>query len=357
MISYDSTTTISAEGRRVLLIADLSGYTGYLVGGEPEEAPLIAGDLVQTIVDQFAGDYELAGLEGDAVFVSAPLDGTSGASVLAGIARCYGAFQRRIESVRQATTCTCKACQLAPELDLKFFVHVGTAVRQQIAGRDELAGRDVILVHRLLKDSGPATVGMRSYVLMTEAAVDALGVEPEASGLQPVRQAYEHFGEITAFAGAPDDNWLGSDGFAVGEGTTALIDYEREFAAAPAALWELLTVPTQREAWEGIEHIEEVAGSGERGIGTLSRCVARRLATMEEIVDWRPPYAFARRTQTPGLGAVTATYELREDGGTTRLRVRWFAAAEAGGVPQALDEGLRGALDRLEGLAGRSARA
>ena len=120
-------------------------------------------------------------------------------------------------------------------------------------------------------------------------------------------------------------------------------------------LWELLTVPARREEWEGIQHIEEVAGSGERGIGTLSRCVARRLATMEEIVDWRPPNAFARRTRTPGLGAVTAAYELREEEGTTRLRLRWFAADGAGGVPQALDEGLRGALDRLEGLAGLSA--
>ena len=161
------------NSRSVLLIADLSGYTGYLLGSEPAEAPLIAGDLVQTIVDQLASDYELAGLEGDAVFVHAPLDRASGASVLAGIARCYGAFRRRMESLRQATTCTCKACQLAPDLDLKFFVHVGTAIRQQIAGRDELAGRDVILVHRLLKDSAPATIGLRSFVLLTEDAVGA----------------------------------------------------------------------------------------------------------------------------------------------------------------------------------------
>ena len=340
------------DTRSVLLIADLSGYTGYLVGSEPAEAPLIAGDFVQTIVDHLSSDYELAGLEGDAVFVHAPLDGASGASVLAGIARCYGAFRRRMESVRQATTCTCKACQLAPDLDLKFFVHVGTAIRQQIAGRDELAGRDVILVHRLLKDSGPAMLGLRSFVLLTEDAIGALGIDPAASGLEPARQSYEHFGEITAYAGAPNDGWLGSADVAVGEGSTALIDLERQFATSPATLWELLTVPARREAWEGIEHIEEVAGSGERGMGTLSRCVARRLATMEEIVDCRPPNAFARRSQTPGLGALTAAYELREEAGSTRLRVRWFAADGAGSVPQALVEGLRRALDRLEGLAG-----
>jgi len=43
-----------------------------------------------------------------------------------------------------------------------------------------------------------------------------------------------------------------------------------------------------------MERIDEASESGERGIGTRSRCVARRLSTVEEIVDWRPPYGFAR---------------------------------------------------------------
>ena len=49
---------------RLLLIADLSGYTAYLVGGEAEEAPLIAGDLVETIVTHLTGDFEVAVQEG-----------------------------------------------------------------------------------------------------------------------------------------------------------------------------------------------------------------------------------------------------------------------------------------------------
>lgn len=357
MTSHEPPTeggTTDGDARRVLLIADLSGYTGYLLGGETEEAPLIAGDLVQTVVDQFTGDYELAGLEGDAAFFHAPLTGVSGASVLAGIARCYGAFRRRIESVRQATTCTCRACQLAPDLDLKFFIHVGTAVEQRIAGRDELAGRDVILAHRLLKDSAPATVGMRSYVLLTEAAVRALRIEPSLSGLELVRQSYEHFGEITAYAGPPSEGWLESAPGVTGEEPVAFLDLERELAVTPEALWELLTVPTRREDWEGMEHIEEIPGSTERGTGTLSRCVARRLATMEEIVEWRPPHAFSRRRMTPDLGAVTVVYTLREvEGATaTRLRVRWYASPDAKGEAQALETEARLALDRLERLTG-----
>ena len=335
---------------RVLIIADLSGYTSYLVGGEVEEAPLIAGDLVDTIVGQFSGDYELAGLEGDAVFVHAPLESVSGISVLAGVARCYGAFRRRIESVRQATTCSCQACQLATGLDLKFFVHVGTASMVKIAGRDELSGRDVILVHRLLKDSVPASLGLTSYVLLTDAAVRALDIDPAAFELERVQQSYEHFGEVTAYAGTPSDEWLRpSDGEPDAGGIT-LVDLERDYAIPPTALWELLTAPTQRERWEGIERVEEVSSPSERGVGTLSRCIARRLATMEEITEWRPPSSFSRRTQPTGTDGVTTTYELRQTEDATSLRVRMYGAEGMNGESQALELGLREALERLEGV-------
>ena len=345
------TSAERSDDARILLIADLSGYTGYLVSGEAEEAPLIAGDLVQTIVDAFAGDYELGGLEGDAVFVHAPAAGVSGSSVLAGIARCYGAFRRRIESVRQATTCTCNACQQASDLDLKFFVHVGGAVPQRIAGRDELAGRDVILVHRLLKDSAPAATGMRSYVLLTEAAVTALAIDPAVSGLERVHQSYEHFGEVVAYVGPPTGGWDGSGSVGVGEGEVELIDLERHIATPRSSLWDLLTVPTSREAWEGIEHVDEMAGQGERGVGTLSRCVAQRLASVEQILDWRPPSGFARRTEYPGVGAITARYDLDEVAGGSRLRVRWSGADGVDTVPQWLEDRLRRGLDRLSGVA------
>jgi hypothetical protein len=37
------------------------------------------------------------------------------------------------------------------DLDFEFVCHHGEFIKQKMSGRDELAGRDVILVHRLLK--------------------------------------------------------------------------------------------------------------------------------------------------------------------------------------------------------------
>jgi hypothetical protein len=46
----------------------------------------------------------------------------------------------------------CDAYARIPDLDLKFVVHHGSAIYQEVAGHQELLGSDVIVVHRLLKN-------------------------------------------------------------------------------------------------------------------------------------------------------------------------------------------------------------
>ena len=43
-----------------LLIADLTGYTSYLAGGEIEHAPVIAGDLLETIVGRLEAPFRVS---------------------------------------------------------------------------------------------------------------------------------------------------------------------------------------------------------------------------------------------------------------------------------------------------------
>ena len=134
-----------------LVIADLTGYTAYLAGSEIEHAPAIAGDLLETIVGRLEPPFRLAKFEGDAAFLFVEDGRADGSLLIDAIEAAYVAFRRRLRSIDQATSCDCNSCRLAPRLDLKVFVHHGAFVRGSIAGRDELAGSDVILVHRLLK--------------------------------------------------------------------------------------------------------------------------------------------------------------------------------------------------------------
>jgi hypothetical protein len=336
--------------RDLLLIADLSGYTGYLAQGEPEEAPLIAGDLVETVVGSLVPPFELAGLEGDAAFLHVDPAQIDGDALMTAITSCYGAFRRRVETLRLSSSCECNACQTVPQLDLKFFVHVGTVLRQRIAGRDELAGRDVILVHRLMKDSAPAQSGAPSYALLTDAVVAELGIDPGAVGLEPVRQEYEHLGVVdghvldvrAAAEAARTETPMTID-------RPAIAEAERDIAAATAVVWELLIMPAGRQVWEGIESVEELSPGQPRGVGSMSRCVARHLTTVEEIVDWSPLRRLARRTELPGIGPAIVTYALEPRQGRTALTARWYLADDSSAtVDPAL---LAGSLDRLEAAA------
>jgi hypothetical protein len=78
--------------------------------------------------------------------------------------------------------CALNPCALsAQDLRLKVVIHAGEVAIEHIHGFDKLFGMDVILAHRLLKNS----VRSPEYVLMTEAAYNWLG---DFHQLEPERQ-------------------------------------------------------------------------------------------------------------------------------------------------------------------------
>src|SRR6266508_694393 len=166
-----------------LVIADLTGYTAYLSRGEIEHAPAIAGDLIETVVGRLDPPFRLAKLEGDAAFLFVEDGRADGSLLLDAVEASYLAFRRRLRSIDQATSCDCNSCRLAPRLDLKLFIHHGSYVRTQIAGRDELAGSDVIVVHRLLKGAGTVAAHATGFALFTAQAIAAMGLDSAAFDL------------------------------------------------------------------------------------------------------------------------------------------------------------------------------
>ena len=73
---------------------------------------------------------------------------------------------------------------------------------------------------------------------------------------------------------------------------------------------------------------------------------------MEEIVAWRPPIAFARRTRLPGAGEVTARYELEPVDGGTHLRLRWHASDPDAPLAREAVSEARESIARLRKVAG-----
>lgn len=318
--------TLQPPERACLLIADISGYTGYLTGVELDHAQDIIADLIGTVVTALRPDFRLAKLEGDAAFMEAPADALDGTMLLDTIERCYFGFRRRRRDVRQASACDCNACVRTPDLNLKFVVHHGQVLRQQMAGLEELIGPDVIVVHRLLKNS----VEGDAYVLLTQASIDATDLEPMSLGMRSITETYEHIGEVTAWVHDLERRWADEEERQrVFQGTDdAMLAMSVETDAPPQVVWDFLNAPGQRQNWQfGVTGVEvEGAVGGRRGPGATNHCLHGKDVVLEEILDWRPyDYVTDRTTvQTPGgVVRVLHTVELEPTTSGTRIHFRF----------------------------------
>lgn len=311
-----------------LVIADISGYTSYLAGVELDHAQDILADLIGTVVSALRPTFKLAKLEGDAAFVFAPAEKIDGSVLLDTIERCYFGFRRRRRDVRQATSCECDACMRIPDLNLKFVAHHGLAIRQKVAGREELLGSDVIVVHRLLKNGIVEQSGIEAYGAFSTACVDAMGIEPERLGMVRHTEAYEHVGEVVLWVHDLERRWQEEDARKreiVGP-RQAIVDQALPIAAPPQVVWEFLTAPGRRTGWQhGVTDVINLAApGGRRGVGTMNHCMHGSDVMVEQILDWRPWDYVTDRTTMPGGGPVVlCTFELEPTAEGTLLHVRF----------------------------------
>jgi len=84
---------------------------------------------------------------------------------------------------------------------LKVIVHSGRAVFNTIAGLPQVSGTDVILAHRLLKNSIPS----HEYLLMTEAAYRDLGREMSGVFIKG-EELCEGLGRVTTYVQLMSDS-------------------------------------------------------------------------------------------------------------------------------------------------------
>jgi Protein of unknown function (DUF2652)/Polyketide cyclase / dehydrase and lipid transport len=274
------------------LIADISGYTGYLADVELDHAQDILADLIGAVVTALRPNFRLAKLEGDAAFTYATVDRIDGSMLLDTIERCYFGFRRRRRDVRQATSCECNACSRIPDLDLKFVVHHGSAIIQKVAGRQELLGSDVIVVHRLLKNEVVEQLGIHAYALISQACVEASDFDPAALGMRAHTETYDRIGDVPAWAHDLDRRWEEEEArarvFVAPEESILTVSVPTR--VPPQVAWEFLTKPGQRMTWQPwVTEVKiEGAPGGRRGLGSANHCRHGKDAVIEEILDWRP---------------------------------------------------------------------
>ena len=311
-----------AAQRTCFLIADISGYTGYLADVELDHAQDILADLIGAVVTALRPNFRLAKLEGDAAFTFMTAETIDGSMLLDTIERCYFGFRRRRRDVRQATSCACNACTRIPDLDLKFVVHHGTAIHQKVAGRQELVGSDVIVAHRLLKNEVVERLGIEAYALISQQCIDASDLDPAALGMVQQTETYDRIGDVSGWVHDLERRWQEEEARARIRVTAeeAILDVAVATKVPPQVAWDFLTRPGQRMSWQPWVTEVTVKGTtgGRRGPGSANHCMHGKDAVVEEILDWRPyDYVTDRTVLDTSSGPVKVLHTIEFEPSTT----------------------------------------
>ena len=304
-----------------LLLADISGYTSFVAGTELDHSHEILTDLLETICKPIEKLLTIHKLEGDAVFAYAP-EGViaRGETMLELVEATYVAFRDRQTDIKRATTCTCRACQNIPGLDLKFILHHGDYVVQQVRGIREMVGSDVNLIHRLSKNHVSEATGWRAYLMITETCLAHLDVRLEDTHEQT--ESYEHLGAVKTVNIDLHRRYA-----EIKEAQRVFITEEQadlvftvDFPTPPPVTWEWLQDPEKRNLWSDAS-IHWYGGDrpkGRTGTGASNHCAHGSSVSTEVTVDWRPFEYSTTDSYEKGKKTFSETLRLEPlpDGGT-----------------------------------------
>jgi hypothetical protein len=169
-----------ARTTATILIPDISGFTEFMTNTELSHSSFAISTLINTIISTVGDEYEISEIEGDAVlmFKRGPAPGKKEIQDIC--LKIFNAFHFQRSWMQKHVICPCKACLEIDRLTLKFIAHHGAVGEIRAGGFTKLSGVDVIVAHRLLKNSVPSN----EYVLLSEKLLQQSIETPEADRME-----------------------------------------------------------------------------------------------------------------------------------------------------------------------------
>ena len=290
-------------------ISDISGYTGFLTHSELDHAKEILDALFESILSNIEPPLIVSNTQGDAIICYAPADSFHQPRQLLDVMeKTYFDFRRLLELMKINNSCDCDACLNMSLLDLKIFLHHGEYLVQQIGSKSDLQGSDVILAHLLMKNGVQKQFQMRGYGLVTEVALEAMGLSPAAENLRPHVEEYEHYGAVNVFIHDLRAAWKIER-----ERRRQVVTAEEAVAHASIDLpipawvaWDYLSNSDFKLQYFDLLSIERTdGGDGREGIGTSFHC-RHRLGDINYLyVDYDPPNYITFQSAAFGFTAIS----------------------------------------------------
>ena len=303
---------IAMEG--LLVMADISGYTKFVAGTEAEHSREILAELMDGIAKSFGGRLAIDQVEGDALACTTE---RTDVEVVDWLRETFRLFHGRLRDIRTATTCPCRACATVQDLGLKFIVHRGEFSRYEVAGRVQLHGNDVNVVHRLLKN----TVPLREYLLAT-AAAQTSWPESLRAQLKAAPQTYDVGAVDAAYLDLrPVRDSVWNEPRPKVDPASAKIRGTVRYPGTPEQVFRYFTDASLRKLWMGVPRVDFVPGARGSLVGAEYHCIhGENQKTVFKVLDSSAPNEITMQMDFPLAGTVWRTDRIEAEGpATTRV--------------------------------------
>ncbi len=314
-----------------ILIADITGYTAYLSQTELTHSQEILESLMNTLVEHIHPPIIISRIEGDGVFAYTLEDCfLQGKTLLEIIEHLYSAFANDLEHMKRNTTCTCQACRLMPDLDLKIISHYGEFGLQTVGDRTDLVGTDVNLTHRLGKNSITEKTGVEAYAFISEACIEAMRLKSFADKkMIPHAESYEHIGEVQGYVYDLHPIWERERQRrrVIVSPEEADLDTNFTLPVSPAMAWDFLNDPMVRAQYFNADNMGTTKIDGRMMVGSQFHCAHGDVVFDQVILDWQPfdyltyDHAFTIKGSLKACMRFTFQLEEQSDGTNVRMLV------------------------------------
>ena len=185
--------TQAAADAVLFFIPDLGGFTKFVAETEIQHSQHIIKELLEILVDANTLGMKVSEFEGDAVLFYRNGAPPSLEQLVQQARKMYLDFHTQLKKFEYARVCQCGACSGASGITLKMVAHFGSSGTMQVKNHLKFIGKDIIIAHRLLKNS----VNVPEYLLITQVTLSNLvDADAELASFASGANAYDELGTI-----------------------------------------------------------------------------------------------------------------------------------------------------------------
>ena len=293
--------------KSLLFIPDISGFTEFVQITEVAHSQHVIAELLEILIDATAKEFQLAEIEGDALFFYKEGEILSLEKLLAIVETMFAAFYGHLKLLETNRICPCNACASAPNLDLKIISHSAELQFITVQGNRKPFGTPVIEVHRLMKNS----IDSENYILLSkELASDIQLPENYQSRLFDFKAGSDKYDgkDLRYLFSIIDQKELILKSFEQAKqlqfDSPPSLFYEKEFPISATLLFEYITNFTYRHDWVPGTAKYEYNENEITKIGTEHVCVinGKYLNVITVIKDGQPgQLVYGEMTTNPSI--------------------------------------------------------